>query len=171
MRKYNFKYKFKHDYLISIKMVDGKMSYIEESSEKKIYEVDNKKVVITTEESNSIKNIDEQINYIINGEIITNKIKYKAIGTPFQERVWREIEKIPYGETKTYKEIAIAIGNYKASRAVGLACNKNPLPIIIPCHRVIASSGKLNGYVYGVELKGYILEKEQEKINRKNILK
>jgi O-6-methylguanine DNA methyltransferase len=64
----------------------------------------------------------------------------------FQKNVWHEIEKIPYGETRTYKEIAIAIGKPNAHRAVANACGKNPQPIKIPCHRVIRSDGKLGGY-------------------------
>ena len=64
----------------------------------------------------------------------------------FQKNVWHEIEKIPYGETRTYKEIAIAIGKPHAYRAVANACGKNPLPIIRPCHRVICSDGKIGGY-------------------------
>ena len=67
-------------------------------------------------------------------------------GTVFQKKVWRELSKIPKGETKTYKEIAIAIGHPKSARAVANACGKNPQPIKIPCHRVIRSDGKLGGY-------------------------
>ena len=67
-------------------------------------------------------------------------------GTVFQKKVWRELSKIPKGETKTYKEIAIAIGHPFAVRAVANACGKNPYPIKIPCHRVIRSDGKLGGY-------------------------
>jgi O-6-methylguanine DNA methyltransferase len=67
-------------------------------------------------------------------------------GTVFQKKVWRELLKIPKGETRTYKEIAIAIGHPLAVRAVANACGKNPQPIIIPCHRAIRSDGKLGGY-------------------------
>ena len=67
-------------------------------------------------------------------------------GTVFQKKVWRELSKIPKGETKTYKEIAIAIGHPKSARAVANACGKNLQPIKIPCHRVIRSDGKLGGY-------------------------
>ena len=70
----------------------------------------------------------------------------KLIGTPFQIKVWKEITKIPEGNTKTYKEIAINIGHPNSARAVANACGKNPYPIIIPCHRVICSNGKLGGY-------------------------
>ena len=80
----------------------------------------------------------------------------------FQELVWKEIEKIPYGKTKSYKDIAIQIGNPKSSRAVANACGKNPLPIIRPCHRVICSNGEIGGYSAngGTKLKKALLKIE-----------
>lgn len=83
-------------------------------------------------------------------------------GTDFQKRVWEALTRIPYGETRTYKEIAVEIGNPGASRAVGMANNKNPVPIIIPCHRVIGSDGKLTGYAGGLEVKEFLLNLERE---------
>ncbi len=82
--------------------------------------------------------------------------------TPFQTSVLMEISKIPFGETRTYKQIAEQIGKPKASRAVGMACNKNPFPFIIPCHRVVGSSGSLTGYAYGIPLKKKLLNFERE---------
>lgn len=81
-------------------------------------------------------------------------------GTEFQKKVWDELLKIPYGETKSYKDIALAIGNEKACRAVGMANNKNPIPIIIPCHRVIGSNKKLVGYSGGIDVKEKLLNIE-----------
>ena len=80
----------------------------------------------------------------------------------FQKLVWKEIEKIPYGKTKSYKDIAIRIGNPKSSRAVANACGKNPLPIIRPCHRVICSNGEIGGYSAngGAKLKKALLKIE-----------
>ena len=80
----------------------------------------------------------------------------------FQKLVWKEIEKIPYGKTKSYKDIAIEIGNPKSFRAVANACGKNPLPIIRPCHRVICSNGEIGGYSAngGVKLKKTLLKIE-----------
>ena len=86
----------------------------------------------------------------------------KFNGTKFQEQVWDALLKIPYGETKTYKDIATAVGNYKASRAVGMANNKNNIIILIPCHRVIGSNGKLVGYAGGLETKEYLLNLEKK---------
>ncbi|NLC45483.1 MAG: methylated-DNA--[protein]-cysteine S-methyltransferase, partial [Clostridiales bacterium] len=77
-------------------------------------------------------------------------------GTPFQLKVWKALLDIPYGETRSYKDIAIAVGNPKASRAVGMANNRNPISIIIPCHRVIGSNGKLVGYGGGLSVKEYL---------------
>ncbi len=83
-------------------------------------------------------------------------------GTDFQKKVWNALREIPYGEKRTYKDIAIVIGNEKACRAVGLANNKNPLPIVVPCHRVIGSSGKLVGYAGGLNIKEKLLKIENE---------
>ena len=82
-------------------------------------------------------------------------------GTIFFQKVWSALEKIPYGEIRSYKEIAIQINYLKAYRAVGLANNKNPIPIIIPCHRVISSNGSLTGYAGGLGIKSYLLELEK----------
>ena len=71
-----------------------------------------------------------------------------------------ELEKIPYGETRSYKDIAISCGSPNASRAVGMANNKNPIPIIVPCHRVIGSNGKLTGYAGGLKIKAALLRIE-----------
>lgn len=82
------------------------------------------------------------------------------MGTPFQQRVWRALLQIPYGTTRTYGEIASAIGNSRASRAVGMACNKNPLLLIVPCHRIVGANGTLTGFAYGTDAKRYLLELE-----------
>jgi methylated-DNA-[protein]-cysteine S-methyltransferase len=82
-------------------------------------------------------------------------------GTPFQQRVWRALLDIPYGETISYGELASRIGNKAASRAVGLANGSNPLPIVIPCHRVIGSNGKLTGYGGGLPIKQQLLSLER----------
>ena len=86
-------------------------------------------------------------------------------GTKFQLIVWEEISKIPYGETRTYKDLAIAIGKPNSSRAVANACGKNPYPVVIPCHRVIRSDGKIGGYsgVDGEKKKKELLRLENVK--------
>ncbi|MEN9343992.1 MAG: hypothetical protein RLZZ453_779 [Chlamydiota bacterium] len=82
-------------------------------------------------------------------------------GTPFQQKVWRALLQIPYGETRSYAQIATLIGQPTAHRAVALACKANPLPILIPCHRVIRSDGSLGGYAFGSQLKQWLLLHEQ----------
>lgn len=81
-------------------------------------------------------------------------------GTPFQRAVWDALRAIPYGETRTYAQIAEAIGNPKACRAVGMANNRNPIAILIPCHRVIGSNGSLTGYAGGLDVKERLLALE-----------
>lgn len=83
-------------------------------------------------------------------------------GTPFQERVWKELCRIPYGETASYGAIAARIGNPKACRAVGMANNKNPIPIIIPCHRIIGKDGSLTGFGGGLDVKRQLLDLERQ---------
>ena len=83
-------------------------------------------------------------------------------GTAFQNSVWRELLSIPYGETIYYKTLAERVGNGKACRAVGMANNKNPIPIVIPCHRVVGANGSLTGYASGLDVKKFLLELEQK---------
>ena len=82
-------------------------------------------------------------------------------GTVFQQQVWKALCDIPYGETRSYKQIAEAIGNPKAVRAVGMANNRNPVLIVVPCHRVIGANGKLVGYGAGIEKKEFLLKLEK----------
>ena len=88
-------------------------------------------------------------------------------GTEFQQKVWKALEEIPYGETRSYGEIAQAVGSPRAARAVGLANNKNPIPIMIPCHRVIGADGAMTGYAGGVENKQFLLKLEKKHKKRK----
>ena len=102
-----------------------------------------------------------EIMEYLKGERTSFDITYELDGTAFQKKVWEELTKIPYGETRTYKEIAVAIGNPNASRAVGMANNKNPLMMIVPCHRVIGANGKLVGYGGGLAMKRELLAMEE----------
>lgn len=87
-------------------------------------------------------------------------LRLAAQGTDFQKRVWHALARIPFGQTRSYAEIARAIGNPKGMRAVGLANGKNPLPIIVPCHRVIGADGSLTGFGGGLPTKKWLLEFE-----------
>ena len=81
-------------------------------------------------------------------------------GTPFQQRVWAALREIPYGQTRSYRELALATGSPRGYRAVGMANHRNPIPILIPCHRVVGADGSLTGYAGGLELKRKLLELE-----------
>ncbi|MCC5466346.1 methylated-DNA--[protein]-cysteine S-methyltransferase [Pelosinus baikalensis] len=82
-------------------------------------------------------------------------------GTEFQQKVWKALQEIPCGETRSYRDIARSIGQPKASRAIGMANNKNPILIFIPCHRVVGANGKLVGYAAGLQVKEYLLKLEK----------
>lgn len=121
------------------------------------------KALLQTTELLSMATI--QLDEYFQGKRTTFSLPFKLTGTPFQLTVWKELQNIPYGQTTSYKEIAQKINKPKAYRAVGMANNKNPLPIIIPCHRVIGSNGKLIGYAGGLKLKNYLLELEKSHTN------
>lgn len=101
-----------------------------------------------------------QINEYFEGKRTSFDLKLNPEGTDFQIDVWKEVQKIPYGKTKTYLEIAKAIGDPGAARAVGNANNKNPIPILIPCHRVVEANGNLTGYAGGIKRKDWLLHHE-----------
>ena len=108
-----------------------------------------------------------QLAEYLQGKRKSFNVKLSLKGTEFQKSVWEQLLNIPYGETRSYGEIAALIGNAKASRAVGMACNRNPVMIIVPCHRVIGRKGCLTGYASGIDLKEKLLDMERElKSNR-----
>lgn len=104
----------------------------------------------------------EQLHQYFSGLRQQFNLPLAAQGTEFQQRVWRALTEIPYGQTCSYQELANAIGNPKAVRAVGLANGKNPISIVVPCHRVIGKNGKLTGYAGGVERKEQLLALERD---------
>lgn len=112
-------------------------------------------------ETELIKNTKQQLDEYFAGKRKKFDIPIKLEGTDFQMKVWKELLKIPYGETCSYLDIAKRIGNPKASRAVGMANNKNKIIIIVPCHRVIGSNKKLVGYACGLDVKEKLLELEK----------
>ena len=113
-----------------------------------------------TVETDFIKNIKRQLDEYFLGKRDKFDIKIKFQGTTFQKKVWLELQKIPYGNTKSYSEIAKLAGYKNAYRAVGSACNKNPIMIIIPCHRVVSKNGKPGGFAYGTNIKQALLKIE-----------
>lgn len=125
-------------------------------------------------EENNKNSLTDKLIPEINEYLGTNRKSFDIYdqielkGTDFQIKVWEEIKNIPYGETRTYKEIAQAIEKPKAIRAVANAIGKNPIMIIIPCHRVIGSDGKMHGYAYGVDIKKRLIEIEKSSCNKMN---
>ncbi|MGN0133949.1 MAG: methylated-DNA--[protein]-cysteine S-methyltransferase [Anaerotignum sp.] len=113
------------------------------------------------EETELIQKCKQELDEFFEGKRKTFDLPLAPVGTAFQKRVWEALREIPYGETRTYKDIAIAVDSPKGFRAVGMANNKNPIAIIVPCHRVIGSNGKLVGYAAGMETKTFLLTLEQ----------
>ena len=113
------------------------------------------------QETPLIKDAFRQLSEYLIGERKEFDIPLRMKGTEFQKRVWTALLEIPYGETRSYKQIAEAIGNPKGVRAVGMANNRNQLLIVIPCHRVIGASGSLVGYGEGLEMKEFLLRLEK----------
>ena len=108
-----------------------------------------------------IRKAEQQIQEYIAGKRKLFDLPIEPVGTKFQKQVWQALLTIPYGTTRSYQEIAGQIGNIKACRAVGMANNRNPISIIIPCHRVIGKNGTLVGYGGGLDIKARLLEIEK----------
>ncbi|WP_413560376.1 methylated-DNA--[protein]-cysteine S-methyltransferase [Bdellovibrio sp. HCB209] len=104
-----------------------------------------------------LNRVEKEITEYLNGERTSFAIPLDPDGTEFQKRVWNELAKIPYGKTKSYKDIATALKDPNACRAVGTANGRNPISIIVPCHRVIGANGKLTGYAGGLPVKEKLL--------------
>ncbi len=102
----------------------------------------------------------EQLAQYFSGKRKYFDIDLDPMGTNFQKKVWKALQKIPFGETRSYKELAKEIGNLKAVRAVGAANGRNPISILVPCHRVIGASGKLTGFAGGLKNKEILLKLE-----------
>ena len=118
------------------------------------------KVCKSDVETSFSSNIKTQLEEYFSGKRQNFDIKINPSGTDFQKLVWNQLLKIPYGKTKSYSEIAEEIGNGNAQRAVGSACNKNPVIIIVPCHRVISKNGDIGGFAYGTGVKNILLNIE-----------
>lgn len=109
------------------------------------------------------KAVIKQLDEYFDGSRQDFDLPLRPEGTEFQRRVWQALQQIPYGETRSYGELARYIGNPSASRAVGAANGINPIPVIIPCHRVIGSNGKLTGFGGGLETKAFLLNLEAKR--------
>jgi methylated-DNA-[protein]-cysteine S-methyltransferase len=133
---------------------DGAICRVCFGAEKKLDEFNEKETPL-------IKKTANQLDEYFSKKLKKFDIPIELDGTDFQKKVWNALQNIPYGETCSYGEIAAGTGNPKASRAVGMANNRNPVPIIVPCHRVIGHDGNLTGYAGGLDLKQALLELEK----------
>lgn len=115
-----------------------------------------------TQDQEAFADTIKQLEQYFAGDRDTFELPLEPSGTEFQRAVWNALEQIPYGETRSYGEIAAQVGRPKAARAVGMANNRNPIAVIVPCHRVIGSGGALVGYAGGLERKIWLLDHERE---------
>lgn len=102
-----------------------------------------------------------QLDDYFHGKLMQFSLPIRSHAPSFTQRAWDALREIPYGKRRSYGEIAKAIGNPKAARAIGNACNRNPLPLIVPCHRVVGSAGEMTGFALGIETKAWLLSHEQ----------
>ena len=135
-----FRFSVENKELISIDFIEGKMEFFDNDP--------------------SIERAVEQLSEYMNGERETFDLPLAPTGTDFQNKVWNELMKIPFGTTISYLELAKRLGDEKVIRAAASANGKNPIPIIIPCHRVIGSDGSLTGYAGGLDKKRWLLKHE-----------
>ena len=117
-----------------------------------------------------LKESVQQLDEYFKGNRKEFKLKLAPEGTDFQQKIWKLVDNVKYGQTASYLDISIQSGSEKNTRAVGLANGKNPIPIIIPCHRIIGSNGKLTGYAGGLERKRWLLLHEQQHSAHSNLL-
>ncbi len=142
----------------------GTISIIEEDNVIIAVEI-NKKVKydeIQVKDTPILKETEKQLKEYLEGTRKNFTVPLNPKGTKFMKEVWTALQEIPYGEIRTYRQIAERIGKPKAARAVGMANHRNPIPIMIPCHRVIGANGKLVGYALGIERKEFLLRLEKE---------
>lgn len=151
-------------YLKKIETVIGKINIVEEDGYIIMVDIREKEDMKNIEEKDTklLKEAEKQLEEYFSLKRKQFNLPYKQEGTTFMKKVWNALQEIPYGETRSYKQIAEEIGKPKAVRAVGMANNKNKIPIIIPCHRVIGSNGKLIGYALGLDVKKYLLDLESK---------
>ncbi|WP_291062585.1 methylated-DNA--[protein]-cysteine S-methyltransferase, partial [Empedobacter sp. UBA3239] len=141
-----------------LEFFDGK------STEKQLKEIENLGEIFEKDDD-ILNRLENELNDYFKGNLKEFTIPLDLIGTDFQKKVWNELIKIPFGETRSYKEQSIAVGDLLAIRAVANANAKNKIAIVVPCHRVIGSDGTLTGYAGGKKRKKFLLELESQQLN------
>ncbi|WP_291075794.1 MULTISPECIES: methylated-DNA--[protein]-cysteine S-methyltransferase [unclassified Empedobacter] len=144
--------------LCMLEFFDGK------STEKQLKEIENLGEILEKDDD-ILNRLENELNDYFKGNLKEFTIPLDLIGTDFQKKVWNELIKIPFGETRSYKEQSIAVGDLLAIRAVANANAKNKIAIVVPCHRVIGSDGTLTGYAGGKKRKKFLLELESQQLN------
>ena len=132
-----------------------------EEQDEKITGISYTEEMLSYADTHVLKEAQKQLNEYFEGRRKIFNLPLNPAGTEFQHKVWSALKEIPYGEIRTYKQIAEQIGNPSACRAVGMANHKNPIMIVVPCHRVIGSNGALTGYASGVDIKEKLLDLEK----------
>lgn len=149
-----------------IALADDKSLYLLEFTQRKALNREIERLLntlgasITEGRTETLDLIEKEISLYFEGKLTQFKTPLALTGTPFQKLVWKELIKIPFGQTKSYRDLALAIDKPTAARAVAMANATNQLALIIPCHRVINASGKLGGYAAGVDRKQWLLDHE-----------
>ena len=141
---------------IGIAEKDGKITHL-------YFQTDYRPPDTTIRETALLKEAAHQLQDYLSGKLTGFSLPLQPEGTTFMQQVWSRLCEIPYGETASYKSLAENIGKPNAARAVGMANHRNPIPIFIPCHRVIGANGSLVGYRGGVDLKSRLLKLEKER--------
>ena len=144
--------------LCLLEFLDGK------TTEKQLKELGDIEEIIETEDDILLNNLEQELKLYFEGNLKEFKTPIDFIGTDFQKKVWKELVKIPFGETRSYKAQSIAVGDILAIRAVANANGKNKISILVPCHRVIGSDGSLTGFAGGKHRKQFLLELESNQI-------
>lgn len=144
--------------LCMLEFFDGK------STEKQLKEIENLGEILEKDDE-ILNRLETELNNYFKGNLKEFTIPLDLIGTDFQKKVWNELIKIPFGETRSYKDQSIAVGDLLAIRAVANGNGKNKIAIIVPCHRVIGSDGSLTGYAGGKKRKQFLLELESQQLN------
>ena len=144
--------------LCLLEFLDGK------TTEKQLKELGDIEEIIEAEDDILLNNLEQELKLYFEGNLKEFKTPIDFIGTDFQKKVWEELVKIPFGETRSYKAQSIAVGDILAIRAVANANGKNKISILVPCHRVIGSDGSLTGFAGGKHRKQFLLELESNQI-------